>query len=464
MGVFERAPEFIESDNRRLRPFNRVTSEQQELRHAAMLPKEWLAGKSVLDVGCCVGATGLWCLEHGAESYVGVEAQAEYADAARANLAARFGNRAEVIQADIEEFLTTDRRKFDIVVMAGVIYTFTNIVSVLESVLAITADCLVVESIFPKIQADGTRYPDESIIEVRADQPINLASQNATVLVNGSVPSPVALSVISARLGFRTARHLLSPWPGRYISTFQRGEKTGTDFAEVAKGGDIRAYNWAEDSDYQGATDTGTWVFDEKVASKFSLIARQNIPNYLGVQRKCLDVAHKICTPDDKIIDVGCATGETLLLLRANGFTNLYGVDNSQAMVDAASRSNSTIVLSETFPDDLGPFKMIMANWTLHFIERRHDYITQMYRSLQPDGALVLTDKMASSDLTRKLFHDFKRERGMTEEQIASKEKAINGILTSRPLEWYLDILRSLFRQVDVLDASYGFVTLLALK
>ena len=100
----------------------------------------------------------------------------------------------------------------------------------------------------------------------------------------------------------------------------------------------------------------------------------------------------------------------------------------------------------------------------MHFVPDRYAYLADIQRAMMPGGVLILTDKMASSPLTKELYFDFKRERGMTDEQIAAKEEAIKGVLNPDSLTMYLDYLKMLFRQVDVLDASYGFVSLMAIK
>lgn len=464
MSVFESAPEFIETDNRRFRASERVTYETQERRHAAMLPAEFLSGRTVLDLGCCVGATGYWCMAHQAARYTGVEVQREYADRARENLQRHFGGGAQIIQSGVEEFVFDCGERYDVVVLAGILHAFMDFIPVLGKVARLATSRIVVETPYPGIQAEGSRFPLESLIEIRPAQRMNLATQNASALVWGSVPSPMALRIIMARFGFSLINHGLSAWPGRYISVFEPGTRMGIEFSEYTQGASAPIEPWAESTTYHGAGDTGAWTFDANVAQAFTQIARQNIPNYQIVQQKCLDVARKLCRPTDRILDVGCATGVTLLLLQANGFTNIVGIDSSPAMAEEASKHLKAIVLSDTLPDDLGAFKLVMANWTLHFIERRMDYIADIHRALEPGGALILTDKMQTGPLMQDFYRAFKRERGMTEEQIAAKERAIKDILVPRPLTDYLQVLQPLFRQVDILDASYGFTTLLAVK
>ena len=76
---FETAPEFVDEDNRQFRTHNPVTKEQMRNKHEVLFPEHLIKGKTVLDLGSCLGATGHWCLSHGAAHYTGVEVQKEYA-------------------------------------------------------------------------------------------------------------------------------------------------------------------------------------------------------------------------------------------------------------------------------------------------------------------------------------------------------------------------------------------------
>lgn len=210
----------------------------------------------------------------------------------------------------------------------------------------------------------------------------------------------------------------------------------------------------------------GTWQFDGDVAARFDMEARTHIPNYEIVVQKCVDVATKAFQNKEevKIIDVGCATGYTMERLLAAGFKQVYGVDNSQPMIDRC-RVKDRILLSDTFPKEHVPYDMVLANWTLHFVAERDTYIRDISDSLNRNGIFILSDKMTSSPFVHERYHDFKRSMGVSEEEIVRKETSIEGVLTTRPLEWYLDTLKKYgFHDVSIIDASYCFATLIAFK
>ena len=71
--------------------------------------------------------------------------------------------------------------------------------------------------------------------------------------------------------------------------------------------------------------------------------------------------------------------------------------------------------------------------------------------------------QVPESPLVHEQYYDFKRKMGVSEEEIVRKEEAIEGVLKTKPLEWYFDTLNEAgFKNVDVIDAPYCFATLIA--
>ena len=109
---------FVTRDNRRGRPLLPVTAESLNRRHGLLFPPKVVAGRSVLDLGCCIGATGHWCMTLGAARYTGVEHQAGYARQAARLL--RGWSAARVVRRDAVSFAAADRGRYDVVAMLGV--------------------------------------------------------------------------------------------------------------------------------------------------------------------------------------------------------------------------------------------------------------------------------------------------------------------------------------------------------
>lgn len=177
----------------------------------------------------------------------------------------------------------------------------------------------------------------------------------------------------------------------------------------------------------------------------------------------CVEIS-RAAFPDlenTSVIDVGSATGYTMQQFKDAGYRRVHGVDNSPAML-AVSRVQENLIHAATFPKDRGPFQVILANWTLHFIDEREKYLHDIFDGLGKDGIFILSEKMLTDALVHDRYHDFKRSQGMTEVEIRAKEEAIKGVLTPRPLGWYLETLKEAgFSKIEVINAHWCFNTLL---
>lgn len=199
------------------------------------------------------------------------------------------------------------------------------------------------------------------------------------------------------------------------------------------------------------------WQFDDDVANRFQAEAENNIPDYNRVINLCIDVVNKEFTHDSKVVDVGSALGNTLNEFIKAGYTNVIGVESSTNMI-AKSLHKDKVLLSDKFPNITAD--IVLANWTLHFVNEREEYIRSVYKNLNDNGVFILTDKTTQSESIKELYYDFKRSNGVTEEYIASKEIQLEGVLVTYPAWWYFDMLQLAgFKDVQILNSKYGFVT-----
>jgi tRNA (cmo5U34)-methyltransferase len=206
-----------------------------------------------------------------------------------------------------------------------------------------------------------------------------------------------------------------------------------------------------------------SWKFDKSVAKVFPSHARSHIPHYDEVITQCIEV----CSSYEKnspIIDVGVATGETITRLHNAGFVNLFGVDNSQDMLDACPQNIATLVHSSRLPQSIH-FDVVLMNWTLHFIEDKMSYLEDIYNSLNSGGVLVLSEKVSNDDITTKFYYDFKRRNGLTEQQIIDKAQSLDGVMHINSVDWYHENLRKIgFKRIYLMNAYWGFASFVAFK
>ena len=205
------------------------------------------------------------------------------------------------------------------------------------------------------------------------------------------------------------------------------------------------------------------WKFDQAVARTFVAHARQHIPNYDQVIDKSLDICEHLLDKQSTIIDVGCATGETLRRLHGRGFNNLHGVDSSLAMLDYCDSKLAKYHHSDCFPDHA--FDAVICNWTLHFIKNKQQYLEDIYQRLDQDGFLILSEKTSNDPVPIHFYHRFKSSQCVSEQDIQAKSQSLQGVMFINDVSWYLDVLDNIgFQKVYIVDASYCFTTFLCLK
>ena len=206
-----------------------------------------------------------------------------------------------------------------------------------------------------------------------------------------------------------------------------------------------------------------TWQFNHDIAKVFVDHARQHIPNYDAVIDKCVSLAQDCVASNGAIIDVGCATGETLRRLNRAGFTNLHGVESSLAMLDHCDPALAHYYHSDTFPNK--KFDAVFCNWTLHFIKDKISYLSAIHSNLDDRGFLILSDKTSLDPVCIKKYHEWKRSQGVTEQQIRAKEQSVKDVMFINSPNWYLDTLQQAgFGHVEIIDANWCFTTFLCRK
>lgn len=490
--IFEIATEFIELDCRQTRVYHPTTVETVYKKCQVQLPKNLIEDKTILDLGSALGAAGHYALTNGAKHYTGVELQNYYVDHSNILLKKYWdSDKFVIVQQEIEDFLDekiAQNKKYDYVLAAGVIYCFLNMVSILDKLSKITREAIVIETInypdsAPGYGSIGAKNidPNDSVkkygeILVTSSQPMVKSVDDTTndIYYEGiaSRISINALDIIMSTNSFNRTEEILLPekfensydpfreqyhkfendkqGPLRYIARYFRGSSVTETLKDAIIKGDSVDIN------------KKSWVFDDSVAKRFQQEAEAHIPSYHTVIDMCVKFANKNLKKDARIIDVGSALGYTMKQFIDEGYTNVIGVDNSRAMIDNSIFPN-LVIESDSFPKN--NYDFILANWTVHFIQDKYSYLTDIYNSLSNYGYLILTDKLQQSEIVKREYYDFKRKNGVTEEYIQQKEKDLIGIMHSVTLGWYTNKLHMVgFKTVEVIHADLGFVTFLCKK
>ncbi|MEB3340629.1 methyltransferase domain-containing protein [Okeania sp.] len=214
------------------------------------------------------------------------------------------------------------------------------------------------------------------------------------------------------------------------------------------------------------------WIFGAEIANRFTDEAEKHIPDYWRVIELTTNILKDNLSKDSNIIDVGCASGNTLLYLYKQGFPNLFGIDSSQEMLKVAGKNLSQVeknfpsrlFYSQTFVENM-TFNAIICNWTLHFIQERQEYLKAIFDSLVSQGLFILTEKTIQSQIIENQYIVFKQNKGLSNEEIERKKKQLKGVLNPWSIRANLELLTQTgFSQIEIVNARLGFVTFLCIK
>jgi 16S rRNA G966 N2-methylase RsmD len=153
MNIYKRYSQFISTDPRSSRTGNskayKIDSVFMQDRHDSFFYNYDLKNKSILDIGCCVGATGAYVLDKGAKFYHGVEYDQDLVNIASKNLEQAFSKDLwNVEQGTLEEFSKESKTHYDIIVLSGVVYAVFDCIPILID-LSKHTDAFIIDGIHP---------------------------------------------------------------------------------------------------------------------------------------------------------------------------------------------------------------------------------------------------------------------------------------------------------------------------
>ncbi len=121
--------------------------------------------------------------------------------------------------------------------------------------------------------------------------------------------------------------------------------------------------------------------------------------------------------PGDKVLDMGCGTGEVLFRLgqKYPDVGLLAGIDASEEMLELARTKLSSFktvnlqlgsIEKLPYPDEY--FDLIVSSGVIHYIQDIASMTEETYRVLKPHGRVLLID-MANESLTTRILSLFRR-------------------------------------------------------
>ncbi len=223
--------------------------------------------------------------------------------------------------------------------------------------------------------------------------------------------------------------------------------------------------------------------FTDQVAEVFDDMLNRSVPNYRQVIDMTAQLLGSLLAPGDRVYDLGCSTGTTLLELArklAHLELNFIGVDSSASMINKAllkaeiysKKERIRFIEADISDIELERAGAVILNYTLQFVRpmQRVDFLTKIQGQLPPGGILILSEKVISHDpsLNRNFidyYHNFKRDQGYSEIEITKKREALENVLIPFSIEEDKKLLLEAgFSKVETFSQWFNFASFVAIK
>ncbi len=229
-------------------------------------------------------------------------------------------------------------------------------------------------------------------------------------------------------------------------------------------------------------TQPGLFTFNESVAGVFPDMINRSVPGYATVVAMTGVLAAQHARPDSNIYDLGCSWGASLLSVARkidHPSCQLIGIDNSEAMLTRARQNleeqlgDQRALLQEgnIMDGQLENASVVILNYTLQFIpvKQREALLRRIRSAMQPGDVLILSEKLTLpdpqlNDYLIDLHHNFKRQQGYSELEIAQKRQALEDVLIPETRHQHVERLNQVgFSRCDIWFQCLNFASLIAI-
>ena len=229
-------------------------------------------------------------------------------------------------------------------------------------------------------------------------------------------------------------------------------------------------------------SDPGLFRFDASVASVFPDMINRSVPGYATVVGMTGTLAAQHARPGSQIYDLGCSWGASLLSVArepACDRCELIGIDNSESMLEQASNHLAQfpearriqLQHADVLDTPLHNASVVIMNYTLQFIpiEEREGLLKRIREAMMPGDVLILSEKLTLPDPRLNeylidLHHDFKRQQGYSDLEIAQKRQALEDVLVPETRQTHVERLQKVgFSRCDVWFHCLNFGSLIAI-
>jgi len=227
INIFKTQPEWMQQDTRIGRPIvvpspgkqggdslsYNINADFMYDRHRVMLTPELIKDKTILDVGCCMGATGAWALANGARHYTGIDTRQKDLELGEKIFKKYFQkNQYTLIETWAEKY--EPKEKYDIVIASGVMYGVFDSFDFVKKIANFARDIIIVDNVhpfngyrrlFPNATDEQRQAVSKTLSIIQPSERIRFNSKNEakSIRISASIISLQALILLMKNVGYR---------------------------------------------------------------------------------------------------------------------------------------------------------------------------------------------------------------------------------------------------------------------
>ena len=240
----------------------------------------------------------------------------------------------------------------------------------------------------------------------------------------------------------------------------------------------VMAYSDKKDSLFLKKTLPESFLFDHSVVEVFDNMVERSVPFYSHLLKVISLLTREYYISNSNIVDLGCSTGNILRELEGLSFPfNYVGIDSSPDMIRKAEevhakKGNLNFICKNLLNIDYPVSSVCIANLTLQFIvpHERIKVLKSVCDSLLNKGVFIMVEKVIEEhEDDRTLFgqvhHQFKKEQGYSQLEIANKRDALINVLTPLTVQDNMRLLAEAgFARSSIFFKWFNFAGFIATK
>jgi tRNA (cmo5U34)-methyltransferase len=227
-------------------------------------------------------------------------------------------------------------------------------------------------------------------------------------------------------------------------------------------------------------TEHGTkFEFNGNVSLCFDDMLTRSIPAYSLMRELVNRISQQYCI-NTTVVDIGTSLGDSIFnLCKKNKTSYFIGLDESDNMIEKAKirfiDDKNVEIRKHNLKNEIHISEkcgLVMSILTIQFtpIEYRFKILKNIFNLLSNNGVFIFVEKIIGYDheidsLLTKIYYDFKRENGYSNEEIQRKKLSLEGVLVPMTSSWNEEMLRITgFKKVDCFWRCLNFSGWIAIK